>query len=173
MKKRNFKTVKFITKFTAPILVCALLLGCGRKIAVDCPYTDLKWDATTSDLFEAEGKEYDTYDSTYGGTTYTYTKTYLEKDGTIKYMYDEKEELMCVAWAYSSADADELKELYDKILAETEKDYGKSDYTTEESTNYGASWEMKGGHIIISVFNTTDNKALQIAYTNPADYEDK
>lgn len=168
MKKMNV-----IKKILCLTLACGLLIGCSKKEPIDCPFTDLGWDTTPEQLINAKGESADPYDSTYGGITYTYETDYVDKTGIIKYMYDEDEELMSVAWAYSSMDADELQTVYNDILEETEEIYGKSDYDTNEATNYGKAWQMDEGHIILSVMLTESNKALQVAYINPRNEEKK
>ena len=165
------------TKITSLVLVLTLFLtmflsACGEKKAIDCPFTDLGWETTIDELFEAEGECEEPYASVYGGLVYTYPASYMGYDGTIKYMYDENDVLMSVAFAYGSEqnaelEVAELKEFYDKLVENIEKDHGKSDYDTDKPTNYGKVWELKEGHIILSVMLTESNKALQIAYVNP------
>lgn len=159
------------------LLLTGILFACGEKKAIDCPFTDLGWETTIDELFEAEGECEEPYASTYGGLVYTYPASYMGYDGIIKYMYDENDVLMSVAFAYGSdqdaeLEAEELKEFYDKLAADIEKDHGKSDYDTDKSTNYGKVWELKEGHIILSVMLTESNKALQIAYVNPLNNEE-
>lgn len=153
------------------VLAAILLGGCGETKAIDCPFTDLGWETTTEELFEAEGTCEEPYSSTYGGEVYAYPASYMDYDGTIKYMYDEDDVLMSVAFAYGSQDADELKEFYDELVSDIEKEHGESSYDTNKSTNYGKVWELKEGHIILSVMLTDSNKALQIAYVNPLNQE--
>lgn len=159
------------------LILTGLLSACGEKKAIDCPFTDLGWETTIDELFEAEGKCGEPYASTYGGLVYTYPASYMGYNGTIKYMYDENDVLMSVAFAYGSEqdaalEAEELKEFYDKLVEDIEKDHGKSDYDTDKPTNYGKVWELKEGHIILSVMLTESNKALQIAYVNPLNNEE-
>lgn len=164
----NIKNViKKLFCFFCFLPVPGLFFGCGAAKPIDCPFTDLGWETTEEELFKAEGEYDESYDSTYGGKTYTYDGSYMGRDGVLKYMYDEDGVLMSVAWAYSSGDADELKKLYDEIVSETEGKYGESEYTTNKATNYGNVWKLKEGHIIVSVMMTDSNKALQIAYVNP------
>ena len=160
------------------LLLTGLLSACGEKKAIDCPFTDLGWETTIDELLDAEGECEEPYASTYGGLVYTYPASYMDHDGTIKYMYDENDVLMSVAFAYGSEqneaiEAEELKEFYNKLVENIEKDYGKSDYDTDKPTNYGKVWELEEGHIIISVMLTESNKALQIAYVNPLNNEEE
>lgn len=172
MKEKKKTCRKRHLLITGILCTGTILHGCGSTQAIDCPFTELGWDTTQEELFEAEGDYLSSYDSTYGGTTYTYSCTYLDKEGTIKYMYDEEGTLMNVAWAYGSTDSDELKELYDTLHDDIEDEYGESEYQASGVANYGDTWEMKEGNILLSVMDTDTNKALQIAYVNPA-HEDK
>ena len=114
-----------------------------------------------------EGTDHETYDSVYGGITYTYPKEYAGVSGTIKYMYDADEKLASIAWAYGSDDADELRGLYETIHSDLVAAHGDSGYNTEKGTNYGDVWYLEDGNIIISAMITDSQKALQYAYISP------
>ena len=66
----------FLPLLTALLLLCALT-ACGqdKKPSFDCPFTELNWDSTTEDMTAAEGENYSTYDSLYGGLCYTIRKS--------------------------------------------------------------------------------------------------
>lgn len=167
---------KFIHPFYK-ILCClavisgiAFLTGCAgnpKQTAV-CPFSDLTWEASPEDAIESEGDAYQTYDSIYNGSTYTFPKRYLKQDGTIKYMFDDKDALMCFAWTVQSDDEASLQALYDEIHAQLVKTYGESGYNTSKSTNYGDVWHLKQGDIVLSVMKTASQKALQYSYMHPA-----
>lgn len=155
----------------AALLTFALVTGCGSTTSAvlpDCPFSDLKWTSSVSEMEKTEGSSYVAYDSVYGGTTYTYTKNYKKKEGTVKYMFDDKEQLASIAWAFGSDNADELYELYESIHAEVVAAYGESGYNTEKETNYGDVWYLDDGNIILSTMLTNDQKALQFAFVSPA-----
>ena len=139
---------------------------------VQAPFSSLSWDATPDDMMKLEGKDYNTYDSIYGGVCYTYPKVYNDKAGTIKYMFDGKEQLMCIAWAYSCKDVKELDTVYQTINQSVNELYGESNYNTEKETNYGNVWNLEDGHITLSAMITSSNKAIQYAYINPANKEE-
>ncbi len=165
--------VKYLAKFIAIITINTVLLisGCGQvnpQKELDCPFSDMDWTSTTADVFAIEGEDYSTYDSIYGGITYSYLKEYQGYDGTIKYMYNDEDKLMCVAWAYGSDNIDEILTLYNEIHATVVEQYGESGYQTDQSTNYGDVWHLEQGNIVISVMATSSNKALQYSYLNPA-----
>lgn len=146
-----------------------LFTGCtgSKKHDAVCPFSDLTWDASPEDVIASEGDDYQTYDSIYNGSTYTFPKRYLEQDGTIKYMFDDKDALMCFAWTVQSDDEASLRSLYDKIHAQLVKSYGESGYNTDKSTNYGDVWHLEQGDIVLSVMKTSSQKALQYSYTHP------
>ena len=152
------------------LLAALALTGCGgkgSKTLPDCPFSELKWASCIKDMEKTEGKEYDTYDSVYGGTTYTYDKEYQGVTGTVKYMFDDKKQLACIAWAYSSESTEELYQLYETIHQEVVSAHGESGYNTDKETNYGDVWYLDDGNIIISTMVTESQKALQFAYLSP------
>lgn len=163
MKKKLFRLC------TVLLFTTALLFGCGSNSSTmpDCPFSDLKWSSSVKDMEKAEGTGHETYDSVYGGTTYTYGKEYQGVSGTVKYMFDEDEKLASIAWAYGSDDADELYQLYETIHADVVAAYGESGYNTQKETNYGDVWYLKDGNIILSTMVTNSQKALQFAYLSP------
>lgn len=155
-----------------PIILTALFLGFSlsgcQKEAGDFPFTSLTWESGYEDMIALEGSDHDTYDSVYEGTTYTYAKEYLGRSGTIKYMFDSEDALMCVAWAYGTDSTEELDEVYQTIHQQLVKAYGDSGYHPAHDTNYGDVWYLESGDILISAVTTESQKALQYAYLNPA-----
>lgn len=161
---------KFFRICLAVSLLTAVLTGCGSRSAAPaegCPFSDLTWESSVSDMEKNEGTDHETYDSVYGGITYTYPKEYAGVSGTIKYMYDADEKLASIAWAYGSDDADELRGLYETIHSDLVAAHGDSGYNTEKGTNYGDVWYLEDGNIIISAMITDSQKALQYAYISP------
>lgn len=161
------KTKKHLKLMIVTLLLTALLFsGCGFSSGyIKCPLSDVALGSSLEDVIAAEGEDYTTYDSVYGGTTYTYPKTYQKADGTIKYMFDEEDELVCIAWAFNgNEDSDAMYDLYDTIHQEVEDKYGESGNATTGENNYGDRWQLDGGNIIISTMVTDSNKALQYAY---------
>lgn len=164
------KKKRILTLCLTLMLAVLSLTGCGSKASgtlPDCPFSELKWASSVKDMEKIEGGDYETYDSVYGGTTYTYDKEYQGVTGTVKYMFDDKKHLACIAWAYGSESADELYRLYETIHADVEKKHGTSGYNTEKETNYGDVWYLEDGNIIISTMVTNSQKALQFAFLSP------
>lgn len=182
--KQSRKLICFL--FTLTLLV-ASLAGCQKKEA-ECPFTTIKWGNTLEDITKLEGDSYETYDSSYDGTTYTYAKEYNGLDGIIKYMFDDKEKLVGIAWTYISDDADDVKAVYGKIHDEAENSLGKSGYNLgsrkeelnsnlqenqEALNNMGMStpltdvWYLKGGNVTMNAVITDDVKAVQYSFLHP------
>lgn len=161
--------------FTMLIFLLALsnFAGCSNpgigetSQEIVCPFTTLTWENTYDDMIALEENDYKSYDSVYNGTTYSYPKRYLDRDGIIKYMYNGDGDLMCTAWVYSGKIDENLEELYSTIHTELTATYGKSGYDTENSTNYGDVWYLDDGHIILSVMTTSQQNALQYSYLSP------
>lgn len=152
-----------------PLVAIMIVAFCllRKPAPLECPFSGLPWNSTEQELFDAEGNFTSSYASTYGGLTYTYEKSYLNREGIIKYMFDEEGSLASVAWAYTASDADDLNVLYREIQSGVQELYGESEYHTANITNYGDVWKMKKGQIILSAMNVGDNIALQIAYERP------
>ncbi len=155
---------RFILLF--PVLFALVLCACRKEespAAPVSPFSDSTWEYTVEDILAYEGSSPETYDSVYGGICYTYPKTYQEHQGTIKYMFDDKERLMCIAWACSADEAQELYDFYDLI----EKDVNSQTGETGSSSNTGCVWYRENGNIVLSLMITSDLKAMQYAYLHP------
>lgn len=165
MKKFHLTAIVIcLTLMTFVITACS---SAKETPALQCPFSELNWNSTVSEMESHEGESTDTYKSVYGGICYTYPKTFNEKSGTIKYMFDDKDKLMCIAWAYDSKDEKELQALYHDINKTVNDTYGESNYNTDKETNYGNVWYLEDGHIVLSTMITDSNKALQYAYISP------
>ena len=158
-------------QFLFPLL-CILMLffdGCQKNAAPIpvSPFSDATWEYTKEDILNYEGENYSTYDSVYGGICYTFPKNYQGYQGTVKYMLDANERLMCIAWTYSSTDEQELYTLFESIQQAVYETNGDTSYETDKPTNYGNVWYREEGNLILSTMITTDLKALQYSYLNP------
>lgn len=151
--------------FILPALCILLLTGCGSNNppAPASPFSDVSWNHTQEDIIAYEGEGYSTYDSVYGGICYTYPKVYQDRQGTIKYMFDEQERLMSIAWTYSAEEEQELFDFYDFIEGNVNTLTSETDITS----NAGHVWYREEGNIVLSLMITSDLKALQYAYLHP------
>ncbi len=146
------------------LVLTAIFNSLNSAPTIECPFTDVTWKDTYDDMLKIEGSEYKSYDSVYYGTTYTYPKTYLGLDGTIKYMYDDKNEIKCIAWAYSGSNIDDLTNVYENIQTELVSKYDESDYKPLVESNRGDVWYLDGYNIVLSAMTTNDQLALQYSY---------
>ena len=108
--------MKHSTKFIASFLLLTSfifsLCGCSSpQKQVTCPFTEITWENTLEDVQALEGELLDSYYSSYKGTTYVYEKEYLGLSGTIKYMFDDKENLKSMAWLYLPESDEDLEEV--------------------------------------------------------------
>lgn len=159
----NKKPVK-LSVLLSLALFALFLSGCQKPVsAPPSPFSDVSWDHTVEDLFACEGDTPVTYDSVYGGICYTYPKTWQERTGTIKYMYNQEERLMCIAWTCSAEEEQELFDLYDII----EESVNTQTEGTDKTSGSGHVWYRDEGNIILSLMITSDLKALQYAYLHP------
>lgn len=167
MKPLNQKT-KYLKLFFF-FLPLFLLSGCGTDGSVPpvAPFCDAVWEDTLQDILSYEGNDYETYASVYGGTCYTYPKTYQDRQGTIKYMFDGEERLMCIAWTCSADEEQELYNLYGLIEESVDASLNEENPETDSSSNAGRVWYREDGNIVLSLMITSDLKALQYAYLHP------
>lgn len=164
MKPKSFFTISICIIFLFSAVACGAKDNAPKPV---CPFSELTWSATFDELISCEGNNFSTYDSVYGGTCYTYSKEYDGRQGTIKYMFDSEERLMCIAWAYGCSNEDELLSLYDSISDSVNELYGESGYAADHPGNYGNVWYLETGDIVLTTMITAENKALQYAYLHP------
>lgn len=82
------------------IAMCLFICSCGQSKKAECPFTEITWENTLDEVLALEGEPLDSYPSTYSGTTYTFSKDFHDMSGTIKYMFDDNDRLMSMAWLY-------------------------------------------------------------------------
>jgi len=139
----------------------------ATKYTLDAPFTEATWASSADDVIAKEGKASGTYDSIYGGTTYVFDTSYENKDGSIKYMFDDKGALMCVAFTYLSSTPEEVTDLYNTVNDKLTSSLGESGYKTNQSTNYGNVWYREEGDVVVSCMVTSEQNSLQYSYLNP------
>lgn len=160
---------KFCTIGLSIVLAVGILFtGCVKKTAQIAPFSDATWELTESDLSTVEsGEEKETYPSMYYGQTHTFDKSYLEYDGTVKYMFDDKGQLMGLAWTVVAKSEAQYQEIYKTLKDKLKKEYGDS---TDRSgqTNAGDVWYTEDGDIVLIGSSTDKLKVIQCGYLNPA-----
>lgn len=163
---KSFKKLASLLLIT--LVSATSLIGCSFKKMESCPFTTATWDYSVEQVEELEGESIETYASIYGGDTYTFSKEYLGKDGVIKYMFNEDNELACIAWTYTSDSMSELDEVYGTIISDLEDTYGDPEYDDSQVGSAGDVWRLKDGSIITSYMATADLSAVQVGYINKA-----
>ena len=165
MKLRKFFAVGLIMV----LAVGVMFTGCGKKTSAQiAPFSDATWELTESDLPTLEpGEEKETYPSMYYGQTHTFDKAYLDYEGTVKYMFDDKGQLMGLAWTVVAKSEAQYQEIYNKLKDQLKKEYGDS---TDRSgqTNAGDVWYTEDGDIVLIGSSTDKLKVVQCGYLNPA-----
>ena len=146
----------------------SVLTGCGsKKTAQIAPFSEATWETTESDLATLEtGEEGESYPSMYYGQTHTYAKNYLDHDGTVNYMFDDKGALMGLAWTAVAESEEQYQDIYNKLKDSLKKKYGDS---TDRSgtSNAGDAWYTDEGDIILIGSSTDTLKVVQCGYLNP------
>jgi hypothetical protein len=148
-------------------LILLIVFSLNNSNRAVSPFSEAVWNYSKADLLELEGSSPEIYDSVYGGDCYTYPKTFEGYKGTIKYMFNQDEHLMCIAWTCALDKEDELHSLYETIQKSVIDQYGDTSHQTDKDTNYGNVWYRSEGNIIISTMVTSDLKALQYAFLHP------
>lgn len=159
-------------RFVLMALLSVLLVvqsGCiseNSKSETVCPFSSLTFESKVEDMVFTEGESYETYDSIYKGTTYTYPKDYLGYPGDVKYMFDGEGNLCNISWAYTKGDADSVKEVYEAVLKDTESIRGEG-IKDDGIGNYCTMWKGDAGSVVLSGVLTSDVTVMQIAYMSP------
>lgn len=170
MKSSN-KKIKLLKSVFLALLLPALLLPicCGKETPAPpvAPFSEASWQYTLEDVLSYEGEGYTTYDSVYGGTCYTYPKIYQERQGTIKYMFDGEERLMCVAWTCAADEEQELYDFYSQIEESVDAITNEDKPDPDKPLTSGRVWYREEGNIILSLMITSDLKVLQYGYLHP------
>ncbi len=145
--------------------------GCGKKETA-CPFTSIVWGNTLEDVIKLEGDDGETYDSIYDGVTYAFPKEYEGLQGTIKYMFNDKNQLVSMSWMYETDDAEDLNAVYEQIHGKAENMLGKSGFTynreeLEKVASPGDVWYLESGNVVLTTVNASDLKALQYTFLHP------
>ena len=163
--------MKYLSKKLVPsflLILSLLLIGCSeKKEVVTCPFTEITWENTLEEVQALSGELIESYPSSYKGTTYVYKKEYDGMEGTIKYMFDDKNQLKSMAWLYLPTSKDDLEKVYAELVSRTTKWYGDSGFDSDLVTAKGEVWYLEGGNVLIGVMSTGVNEAIQYQYFHP------
>ena len=119
------------------IAMCLFICSCGQSKKAECPFTEITWENTLDEVLALEGEPLDSYPSTYSGTTYIFSKDFHDMSGTIKYMFDDNDRLMSMAWLYIPESEDDLENVYQTLCDETTQTYGESGFDSDMGTAKG------------------------------------
>lgn len=163
--------MKYSLKTLTPLFLLFLffsLSGCSaKKETVSCPFTEITWESTLEDVQSLEGELLESYPSSYKGTTYVYEKEYDGMAGSIKYMFDDQNQLRSMAWVYLPTSNEDLEKVYADLVSRTTKWYGDSGFDSDLVTAKGEVWYLEGGNVLIGVMSTGINEAIQYQYFHP------
>ena len=163
--------MKQMHKFIASLMLLTMLLsllGCGSSNKeVTIPFTEMTWENTLEEVEAYEGELQDSYYSSFKGTTYVYEKEYLGLKGSIKYMFDDEENLRSVAWLYLPESKEDLENVYVELVNQTNNLYGESGFNSDMATAKTVVWYLEGGNVLIGVMSTGVNEAIQYQYFHP------
>ncbi len=161
--KQSQKSVILLFLIAISIFLCS----CGQSKKAECPFTEITWESTLDEVLALEGEPLDSYPSTYSGTTYTFNKVFHDMSGTIKYMFDDNDKLMSMAWLYIPESKDNLENVYQLLCSETNQLYGESGFDSDTGTAKGSVWYLESGNIVIGVMSTGVNEAVQYQFFHP------
>lgn len=176
--RMTFSIQKFLFRIRIPLCIfflflfvflCACTAGPSEHNEDPvCPFSSAVWSQKEEEIKANEGEPESILLSVYGGNLLTYSKNYLGRSGTLKYMFSEDGDLASIAWAFITSEPDDLITLYEEIdRYELEKN-GESQFSSENSTSYGDVWYLNDCDILISTIFGNDSCGLQYAYINHA-----
>jgi hypothetical protein len=170
LNPKNQSSIRRNSAFLVLLCLVFFLAGCQSKTeaAAVAPFSTATWDCTTQDVEAMAGDDYTVTDSVYGGDCYILPLSYLGYEGSIKYMYNEDNELMCIAFTYTDSDPEEISELYDQIYADVTESYGEGIHSAKHYSNSGDKWVRDEGNILLMVLSTESASALQYSYLHPS-----
>lgn len=99
--------------------------------------------------------------------TYTFSKDFHDMSGTIKYMFDDNDKLMSMAWLYIPESKEDLENVYQTLCDETNQLYGESGFDSDMGTAKGNVWYLEDGNILVGVMSTGSNEAVQYQFFHP------
>ena len=160
------RTRRIISLLLAMLFCFTCVSGCKKQTElVTCPFTDITWDNTLEEIKSSNGEPIETRDSLYDGKSYLFPKEYKGYNGTVYYIFDDKEKLVSMAWGCTAESSEQLSELYDELYTEITEKYGESDYNPQ--LGGGSVWYTDGGNIVLFNIDTEEYKTLQLNYVHP------
>ena len=91
-------------------------------------------------------------------------KEYLGFNGSIQYMFDDKENLAGIAWFFIGDDQQEAENIYQVIFQECSQKYGGQKKPSVNQMYQTAQWELSDSSVILVSFSQNQEYAVQISY---------
>ena len=155
--------------FFLPLLLSLAACSSKEQSSVPpAPFSQAHWSYTLEDLQKLEQTAFETTGSVYGGSSYLFPATYLDHQGTIKYMFDENNQLVAIAFFYEGTDAAQVAELARQIQELAHQEFGESIHSETAGHNSGEKWVRKEGNVLLSVLTTEEANALQYSFLHPS-----
>lgn len=160
MKKYLFRILLILT------LCFTSLTSCKKDTASSnaFPFTEATWTSTLEDICSMETEEYEETVSVYGGYSYIFPKEYLGFEGSVQYMFDDKEQLVGIAWFYIGNQEELAEDIYESIYQEHKKLYGTEETLPENQMYHSAQWELEDRSIIMVSFSQNEEYAVQVSH---------
>jgi hypothetical protein len=158
MRGRN--TLAKIISFS---LVIALTFTACKSDKDRIPFSSLTFDTTYDEMIEELGEPTETT-VTYLGDTYSYAGEYLQKDGNVRYTFDEDGKMASITWLYSSEDGEEVSALYADIHKQLENNHGKTTESSDDVTQLSDIWRLDSGNISLVAVISSDYNGLMYTY---------
>lgn len=144
------------------LLVIVLFTACGSD-KNRIPFSKLTFETSYEDMVSKLGDPTDTT-TTYLGDTYGYSCKYLQKDGTVRYTFDEDGNMASITWLYESEDGEEVSDLYADIHKELVNKHGKTKEATDDVTQLSDIWRLDTGNITLVAVVSSDYNGLMYTY---------
>ncbi len=167
-KTLSFRHLLLLSLWIAMLLLLSACTSSDQTSDPPAPFSQATWDSTPQELETLEDTAAETTASIYGGTTYLFPSSYLNYQGTVKYMYDADGQLTVIAFYYEGSTAEEISQFSQEIYQRTAKTYGDGIHSETAGHNSGEKWVRPEGNIILSVLASSDANALQYAFLHPS-----
>lgn len=151
------------------VLCLILLLSACGKTEFTAPFAEnVKWNMGEAEVKSALGEPNETYLSVYGGDCCTYPCRYLDRDGTLKIMFDVKGKLASIAWAYVTYDSEDINRLSSEIVDKETALRGKTSTDPNGRGTQGNVWYSSAGDVLTASIAVDGQYGFQYSYIDRA-----
>ena len=104
-----------------------LITGCGSSASgVNIPYTDLGFKSSIDDVVKKYGDCDEVQMYANNIKSYEYPCDYLGKSGTLKFGFNDKDELVKISWQYKGQSQDDTMEVFQNMATQYTSLYGEA-----------------------------------------------